>query len=101
MIDFEEDAPDSDVQRLQQGVREVGEGVKRALATASKGRLLTAGLQVTPHTSFPCWFLSLSQIRMHSHLVRNVLAAWEGIQSFRVLVCCVLITALIYSVTHQ
>lgn len=47
MIDFEEDVPDSDVQRLQQGVGEVGEGVRRALATASKGRLLTAGLQVS------------------------------------------------------
>lgn len=47
MIDFEEDVPDSDMQRLQQRVQEVGEGVQQALGTASRGRLLTAGLQVT------------------------------------------------------
>lgn len=46
MIDFEEDVPDSDMQRLQQRVQEVGEGVQQALGTASRGRLLTAGLQV-------------------------------------------------------
>ena len=46
MIDFEEDVPDDDVLRLQQQVQQVAEGVQQALATASKGRLLTAGLQV-------------------------------------------------------
>ena len=57
MIDFEEDVPDNDVQRLQQQVQQVAEGVQQALATASKGRLLTAGLQVINHISLLSWFL--------------------------------------------
>lgn len=63
MIDFEEDVPVDDVQRLQQQVQGVAEGVQQALATASKGRLLTAGLQVDIHLS-PC-FVLVPQVRMH------------------------------------
>ena len=58
MIDFEEDVPENDVQQLQQQVQEVAKGVQQALATASKGRLLTAGLQVS-HTDISSWFLLL------------------------------------------
>lgn len=47
MIDFEEDVPARDMQRLQAKVRDIGSGVQRALDTASKGRLLKAGLQVS------------------------------------------------------
>ena len=47
MIAFEEDVPPPDTQRLQQQVREIGDEVQQALATASKGRLLKAGLQVS------------------------------------------------------
>ncbi len=46
MIDFEEDVPVTDAQRLQKQVRDISSGVKEALDTASKGRLLKAGLQV-------------------------------------------------------
>ncbi len=46
MIDFEEDVPVTDAQRLQKQVQDIGSGVKEALDTASKGRLLKAGLQV-------------------------------------------------------
>ncbi len=46
MIDFEEDVPVTDAQRLQTQVQEIGSGVKEALDTASKGRLLKTGLQV-------------------------------------------------------
>ena len=47
MIDFEEDVPANDVERLQSSVRQVAEGVQQALDTAGKGRLLKAGLQVS------------------------------------------------------
>ena len=47
MIDFEEDVPLRDAQRLQAKVRDIAHGVQRALDTASKGRLLKAGLQVS------------------------------------------------------
>ena len=63
MIDFEEDVPDSDMQRLQQRVQEVGEGVQQALGTASRGRLLTAGLQV----SLPTPACVLCQVCMMHH----------------------------------
>ncbi|KAL0039327.1 hypothetical protein WJX79_003589 [Trebouxia sp. C0005] len=46
MIDFEEDVPVTDAQRLQKHVQDMSSGVKEALDTASKGRLLKAGLQV-------------------------------------------------------
>ena len=46
MIDFEEDVPLDNTQQLQQRVQEILQGVQQALATASKGRLLKAGLQV-------------------------------------------------------
>ena len=46
MIDFQEDVPVKDAQRLQNQVQDIGSGVKEALDTASKGRLLKAGLQV-------------------------------------------------------
>ncbi|DBB01794.1 hypothetical protein WJX77_008352 [Trebouxia sp. C0004] len=46
MIDFEEDVPVTDAQRLQKQVQAIMSGVKEALDTASKGRLLQAGLQV-------------------------------------------------------
>ena len=64
MIDFEEDVPVDDVQRLQQQVQGVAKGVQQALATASKGRLLTAGLQVS-HIDLSSWSLLVSQVRMH------------------------------------
>lgn len=47
MVDFEEDVPDSDMPRMQQRVQEMAQGVQQALDTATRGRLLTAGLQVT------------------------------------------------------
>lgn len=47
MIDFEEDVPDNDAQRLQHSVEGIAQGIQQALDTASRGRLLRAGLQVT------------------------------------------------------
>ena len=58
MIDFEEDVPDNDVQRLHQQVQQVAEGVQQALATASKGRLLTAGLQESHIDISSCFLLA-------------------------------------------
>lgn len=46
MIDFEEDVPVTDAQRLQKQLQDISSGVTEALDTASKGRLLKAGLQV-------------------------------------------------------
>ncbi len=51
MIDFEEDVPVTDAQRLQKQAQDISSGVKEALDTASKGRLLKAGLQVSGSAS--------------------------------------------------
>ena len=51
MIDFEEDVPLADAQRLEDAVQTIRAGVQEALATASRGRLLKAGLQVSSHTT--------------------------------------------------
>ena len=64
MIDLEEDVPVHDVQRVQRQVQEVAVGVQQALATASKGRLLTAGLQIS-HVDLSSWLLLISQVRLH------------------------------------
>ena len=70
MIDFEEDVPVTDAQRLQKQVQEIGSGVKEALDTASKGRLLKAGLQVGC-SAIPCTLQNNAISLVHSHRLEH------------------------------
>ena len=82
MIDFEEDVPLSDAQRLQQQVQDIAKGVQQALDTASKGRLLKSGLQVGTCLSTP-----VQRTRVWSYAVCTPCCRGQVISAVRVTTC--------------
>lgn len=82
MIDFEEDVPLSDAQRLQHQVQDIAKGVQQALDTASKGRLLKSGLQVGTCLSTP-----VQRTRVWSYAVCTPCCGRQVISAVRVTTC--------------
>ena len=73
MIDFEEDVPDNDAQRLQHKVQDIAQGIQQALDTASRGRLLKDGLQVSSPQPL---LLHTPSLYLHSFTLDCTLSFW-------------------------
>ena len=82
MIDFEEDVPLSDAQRLQHQVQDIAKGLQQALDTASKGRLLKSGLQVGTCLSAP-----VQRTRVWSYAVCTPCCGRQVISTVRFTTC--------------